>query len=150
MIREANFFDIPEILQIGKKLHETAVTHNWLYNFDDEMAMQACKDFIFSQHKLLLVCICDNRIVGFFWAALTTPLAGKEVIATDVMLFVLPEYQGRQTLIKFIKQYERWAKTKGAQSIELSVSSGINHERTLSIYSYFGYKPQAVTYCKEI
>lgn len=150
MIRAARFFDIPEIMQIGKKLHEIAITHNTLYDFDDEQAIQACKDFILSEDKLLLVCIRDNRIVGFFWAALTTPLAGKEIIATDVMLFVLPEYQGGQTAFNFIKQYEQWAKTKGAKGIELSVSSGVNQSRTLAVYSYFGYKPQSVTYYKEI
>lgn len=150
MIREANIFDIPKVIELGKELHKKAVTHHAIYDFNSDQAILACKDFILSEDKLLAVKIIDNDLVGFFWAALTTPLAGNNIIATDYMLFVIKKYQGKNIAARFIKYYEKWAKNKGANIIELSVSSGVKQEKVLSMYSYFGYKPQSVTYYKEI
>ena len=83
-------------------------------------------------------------------AQLTTPYAGKNIIANDIAFFVDPEFQGANTAWRLIRAYEKWAKQAGATHIELGVSSGINTERTLSMYSFLGYAPSSETYIKEL
>lgn len=150
MIREATRFDIPEIIDIGRELYNAAPTHNFLYNWNDKRALVAAESYIKDPDKLLLIDIEKGFIKGFFVAHLGQPLATTEIIAVDVMMYIRPEYQGSFTVIKFIKYYEKWAKDNGAKHIQLSVSSGLKQDRTLSIYSYMGYKPECVTYVKGV
>lgn len=150
MIREANFLDIPDVVKIGRELYESAINHNSMYEFDDEKALTVCKHFIDSDDSIVLIDKNGGEITGFFIGQLTTPLVGTETIAVDVMLFVRPEYQGGYTIFKLIKKYEQWAKSKGAKFIQLGVSSGLKQQRTLSMYSYLGYRPHSAIYFKEV
>lgn len=150
MIREATLLDLPKIFDISQEAYELAINHHRLYTWDAETAMTSMKLFILNNESSILIDEENGVVKGFMAVRISTPIAGVDVIASDVALFVKPEFQGGLTVVKLIKRYESWAKEKGAKCIELGVSSGLNHERTLSIYSNLGYRPSSVTYIKEI
>lgn len=150
MIREATILDLPKIFEISKEVYNVSVNHRRVYAWNDEKALSSLKLFITSDESTLIIEECNGILKGFIIAELSMPAAGIDIIASDVVVFVKPEYQGGITIAKLIKGYETWAKSKGATHIELGVSSGLNHERTLSIYSRLGYRPSSVTYIKEI
>lgn len=150
MIREATFLDIPAVFELCKKAYEESNYHQRLYAWDEEKAISSLKIFILCNGATILIDENDGVITGFLIAELTAPVGGVDVIATDVAFYVLPEYRGSLTAFRLIKKYECWAKTNGAKHIELGVSSGVDHEKTLSLYAFLGYRPSSVTYIKEV
>lgn len=150
MIREATIFDLPKVFELSKEVYNVSVNHRSVYTWNDEKALSALKLFITSDEATIIIEEFNGILKGFIIAELYMPAAGIEIIASDVVVFVKPEYQGGITIAKLIKGYENWAKSKGATHIELGVSSGLNHERTLSLYVSLGYRPSSVTYIKGI
>ncbi|TSJ87988.1 GNAT family N-acetyltransferase [Gilliamella apicola] len=150
MIKEATLFDLPSVFEISKELYSKAVNHQNIYKWDDASAIHSLKILITSDNSTILIDEQNKKLNGFIIANISTPPAGKNLIASDIAFFVRPEAQGGTTALRLIKRYETWAKSKGATHIELGVSSGVNTERTLSMYSFLGYSPSSVTYIKEL
>lgn len=150
MIREATFLDIPAVFELCKKAYAESSNHQRLYAWDEEKAISSLKIFILCNGATVLIDEKGGVIRGFLIAELTAPLGGVDIIATDVAFYVLPEHRGSLTAFRLIKKYESWAKKNGAKHIELGVSSGVVHEKTLSLYAFLGYRPLSVTYTKEV
>lgn len=147
MIKEATLFDLPKVFEVSKELYATAINHQQVYALDDERALLSLKMLITSARSTILIDEKNENITGLLIASLSTPPAGNNLIANDIAFFVK---SGGTTALRLIKKYEAWAKSKGATHIELGVSSGVNTDRTLSMYSCLGYAPSSVTYIKEI
>lgn len=150
MIKEATLQDLDRVLTISKKLYLHSANHTRIYAWDDDTALGTLREFITGGYSTILIDENDGDLRGFIMAQLTTPYAGKNIIANDIAFFVDPEFQGANTALRLIRAYEKWAKQAGATHIELGVSSGINTERTLSMYSFLGYAPSSETYIKEL
>lgn len=58
----------------------------------------------------------------------------------DMILYVLPEERGNRWALYFISSTERIAKEKGAEYMYLGTSTGIQEERTRSLYMRLGYE----------
>ena len=150
MIREATLQDLGNVFNISKRLYLHSANHIRIYEWDDDTALDTLREFITSKHSTILIDEKDGDLRGFIMAQLTTPYAGISIIANDIAFFVSPEFQGGNTALRLIRAYEKWAKQAGATHIELGVSSGVDTERALSMYSYLGYAPSSVTYIKEL
>ncbi|WP_294609752.1 GNAT family N-acetyltransferase [uncultured Gilliamella sp.] len=150
MIKEATLLDLPKVFEISKEVYSAAVNHRNIYAWDDSKALLMLKHYIASDNAAIIIDENSQKLKGFIIVELVTPAAGLELIASEVAFFVRPEFQGSITAFRLIKGYESWAKQKGANHIELGVSSGLNQERTLYMYSALGYRPSSVTYIKEV
>lgn len=150
MIKKATLQDLDKVFKISKRLYLHSTNHIRVYKWDDDTALCTLREFITGKHSTILIDENDGDLRGFIMAQLTTPYAGTNVIANDIAFFVIPEFQGGTTALRLIKAYEKWARRAGATHIELGVSSGVDTERTLSMYSYLGYAPSSVTYIKEL
>lgn len=150
MIRKANASDVVNIMGLCKALYEEAITHNRLYELDDTCLLDMCNEFVSAKDKVIFVDVKNGEMTGVMFGQLTTPWVSNDLIAVDVILYVKPSYRGRAVSLNLIKNYEAWAKANGAKAIQLSVSSGVDQEKTLTIYSKLGYTPQAVCYGKGV
>ena len=91
----------------------------------------------------------DNKTVGI-GAFMCHPHYWCDVmIASDLMVYVIPERRGSTAAYRLIKAYEKWAVEFGASEITLGISSGINVERTSKFYQTLGFECEAVMFKKE-
>lgn len=89
-----------------------------------------------------------DHTIGF-GAFVTHPtFFSDERIASDLMTYVHPLYRGSRAFFRLTKAYEKWAVSEGVREINLTVSTGIETERTSSLYSRLGYPLSAVTHTK--
>ena len=150
MIKEATLFDLPKVFKISKELYSKAVNHQKIYAWNDAQTLLSLETLIKDDNSTILIDEQKGVLKGFLIAGISMPIAGTNRIANDMAFFVTPEAQGGTTALRLIRRYESWAKSKGATHIELGVSSGVDTERTLSMYSFLGYEPSSVTYIKEL
>lgn len=150
MIKKATLLNLPEIFSLSKELYLDSINHRSLYIWDDEKALLALQQFITDENSIILIDYNAEGLKGYIIAELNSPIAGHSVIASVVALYVKPKYRGGTTFLRLIKFFESWAREKNATFFELGVSSGVNHDKTLSYYSALGYRPSSVSYIKEI
>ena len=92
----------------------------------------------------------ERGYYGGIIGIISTQFFSDDVCASDLGLFVLPEFRGGSAAIKLVKVYEDWAIANGAKEISLSQSTGIAIEKTMALYEHLGYELTGFSAKKEI
>lgn len=142
MIRPANVLDIPAILKLGTVYANTEVTesNHHTAEWDMDAAATALLNTIASQDGYLWVYTSKGEVKGFMWAMAheLAPWSTRK-IASDLLLYVVPELRGSSAALKLIYTYREWAKSIGCKEVRLSVASGVNQDRTCGLYKKLGF-----------
>ena len=78
----------------------------------------------------MLVAVKDGVITGFFFGMIEELFFSKSHYASDVVIYATDGMTARLMIRRFI----RWAKAMGVVQIQLGVSSGLNIDRTDTLY----------------
>ena len=149
MIRLFNEEDFPELLRLGKMMHEESNFRT--LDFIDSKLIEIGKRCINTPNDYLGILNENNgEINGMFIGYITPFFFSDQKIATDFVLFINPEHRGGTLAIRFILEYEKWAKENNAKQIKLGIYTGVNEYRTSELYKHLGYKHSGVTFKKEI
>ena len=103
-----------------------------------------------SSKTLVLLALIDNKIVGYTCAVLHESIFNDVVRATDIGVFVLPEYRRLDIAKNLIERLELWAKDRGAQQLWLGQTTGDRVEVVAEYYRKLGYKIRGFNAVKEI
>lgn len=90
----------------------------------------------------------DGSINGFLIGRLHRGIHFSDVIASNIVFYVLPKARG-MVPFRLAKEFEAWAKLNKAKQIHLSTSGGSNIERNLRFFSGLGYKLSGILAVKE-
>lgn len=88
----------------------------------------------------LFVAIKNDEVIGFIAGVVVEHFLSHDTFACDIGVFVLPEHRGGTSFLRLVKTFEQWAKERGAQEIQLGVSTGVHPEQTVRMYERLGYK----------
>jgi len=91
-----------------------------------------------------------DKLVAFMAGQLSETFLNDEINAYEKGLFVLPEYRGGSTAFRLVKNFEAWARSKGAAYVWMGQSVGQNKEKTLHFFERLGYECQGFTTCKKL
>lgn len=148
MIREASQFDCLVLADMGKDYHKEVGSHTSV-PYCPETSLKRAMAAVVDPNQLLVV-YDDNGIQGFLWAIVGPMLPwSPETVAMDFITYVKPSKRGSLIGYRLIREYERWASSKGAVDIRISVASGINEERTSAFYEGLGFSPSGKQFNKE-
>lgn len=72
------------------------------------------------------VAVDGDRVVGLFLGYLSEYFFSYEKIASDLVVFIYPEYRvsAYRTLKKMVSEFEAWAASRGAIETCIATSSG--------------------------
>lgn len=136
MIRKATKEDIWTLTNMAMSMHQESDFQDVLFNFHftyDFLSFtledEDCCIFVYEK---------EGQIVGAFLGGVTPFFFSPEFKAYDIALFVLPEHRGGFIALKLLRQFESWAKDKGARKIYLSVSTNISKADVF--YDKMGYQ----------
>lgn len=59
--------------------------------------------------------------------------------AVDHIVYVSPNYRGTSAAHRLLKEFEKWAKDKGAIEMSIGTSTGVHPEKTHDFYVKMGY-----------
>lgn len=145
IIREATEADVFDLLVLGREFsREAGEAFQWDKIKTEGILMQAVK----SDEVLILVIEDEGVVVGSLIGAVTTMPFSSHMIATELAWFVDPRYRGNKQSIKLIKEYEAWAKKKGAKYV---VMAHIHRVADISnVYERLGYEISESSYMKKV
>jgi GNAT superfamily N-acetyltransferase len=137
MIRPARQDDLPQLLELGRRMHQESVYRDFEFcerRLTSYLAMVLDTPGRYCLH----VAEREGRIVGFLAGYLEPFLFGRETVAHDTAFFVDRSQRGTTTAKRLIDAFRGWARERGARELCLGVSSGIEPERVGAFYERLG------------
>lgn len=138
MIRDIEERDIAELVQIGHSMAKESDYANDGYDFDkaEDLLEQVVR--LPSFYGAVSVGEAGD-IRGMFVAILTEHFFSNNTIATDLFLYVKPDYRGKRDGYQLIMGYLDWCKEVQADTICMGITTGINEEKTSELYKKLGF-----------
>lgn len=147
MIRTATIDDIPQIVELGVRLHaESSYSH---ISFDKEKVAGLMKMLI-EKIGVVFVADRDGEIMGGIAGAVTEEWFSREKLAFDYSFFIAPEHRGGMTAIRLMAAFEEWGKSLGAKRISMGITTGIHVDATAKMYQSLGFAYAGPLFSKEL
>jgi len=138
MIRRAQKSDIPEIIRLSETMHMESRYRTLPYNgakFADLIGK-----LIANSDGLVVVAEKDGQLIGAIAGMVVENYFADARIAYEFGLYVEPAQRGTLAGYRLAKSYVDWATEKGADQIDMGITTGITEERTGKMYERLGLK----------
>lgn len=135
-IRPATVEDITEIVELGAVLHETSVYRR--LPFDKKKVDDLMTAIIGSEYGVVFVAETDSRIIGGIAGGIAEWWFCDVLHAFDYSFFVHSDYRGTSAALRLFMAFEEWAKIKGADEIDVGITTGIHEDKTQRFFEKMG------------
>lgn len=129
--------DVPTLIKLGRLMHEESPRFRDM-DYDDEKLMQLGIGLV--EHGGIFIAEKDGKAVGMVLGMVTEHYFGRDLMASDLAVYVHPEHRGGTLVVRLIKKFEAWAFSMGAKVITMGVSTEVAAERTGQLYKRLGYR----------
>ncbi len=147
MIRPAEQADIVDLLALCYKMHKESSYSNMDYNMEQ---MGSVLSQLISSRQCVIVSESEGKITGMFVGYKSQSFFGKDWVANDLLLYVLPEHRGGITAARLIKAFTEWAERQPeVKQIRPGISTGEVGEKAIGLYERLGYRRAGVSFWKE-
>lgn len=137
MIRPATFFDAPAMLDLGERMH--AESTGLRLSFSRDQASDTLRTLMTSEAGFVWVAERNGKLVGFMLGAAFQQWFTKDVVASELALYVSPAFRGTLIGASLVKRFTSWARGIGAKQITSGISTGVDVENTAKLYEALGY-----------
>ena len=138
IIRPITIDDIPALIGIGRKVHQESEYN--VMSFNPQKCELLCHSIITNPDMFGRVTVKEGVIIGVVVAGVCPTYFSDELNASDLLVYVLPEYRGTRAFFMLCIEYIAWAKIMGARLIFLRNSTGIEPEKTGNLYQRMGFQ----------
>lgn len=109
----------------------------------DPEKLQQLGEMMVTQPERLcgLVAIHEGRLIGMLAGFVTESFFGPDCLASDLAVFVPNDRRGGVAAAALIGRFEAWARERGAQAVQLGITTGVHQERTAALYRRLGFEP---------
>jgi len=138
--------DAFKILELGKQLHQESRFSSEPFSADkcwgvlDGTLRYPDKFFI----------AYDDQFHGFILMHMGTEFFNDVKRASDLSVYIQPEFRGTSLFVKLIKSAEKWAKENGAVDLTINHNTGIDIEKATSSFVKLGYSEKGRIFSKEL
>lgn len=139
MIRNATLIDLPALLALGERMHAES-PHFRQITFSAGKLAETLVDVLDSPNGFLMVGDAKGEIAGVMVGLAVEHWCSTDLVATDLALYVKPEFRGSMLAARLIARYKSWAHALGAKIISVGISTGVNVEQTARLYEAMGFK----------
>ncbi|UCR75303.1 GNAT family N-acetyltransferase [Alcaligenes phage vB_Af_QDWS535] len=92
----------------------------------------------------------EEGMVGLFIGSIVPMFFSEETQAQDLLFYVLPEHRGTPWFVRTLREFEQWAKEKGAAQVVLYTDTGINPDKLKTFLTRSDYIQSGRCFNKEI
>lgn len=137
MIRPATLADTMRIVEIGEALHQESVYRSIPYSRDKVIGLMRS---LIQGAGVVFVAEKDGQIVGGIAGGVTFHWFSDELTGFEYSFFVLPEHRHGLVAMKLLLAMKAWCAAKGAKSLRIGITTGINVEGTARFYRHMGFR----------
>lgn len=139
IIRPATREDLPAMIALGAVMHaESAYA---AFHFDTSKLCDLGLEYLANPERCSVL-VCEDahgRLLGMHAGYISEYYFGRDLIASDLLLFVDPCKRGSLAAALLVRSFEEWAFAKGAKEVCPGSSTMVAPERTAKLYERLGY-----------
>ncbi|AQG98588.1 hypothetical protein A9R05_06880 [Burkholderia sp. KK1] len=123
MIRNATQEDVPVLVDLGRHMTAESPRYKRL-TYAPAKLERLFRTLVDSPDGFVMIAEQDGVPIGGMVGMVVDHWMAEERMASDLCLYVLPEYRGGMTAVRFVRRYIEFAQARGAADISLGVSTG--------------------------
>lgn len=138
--RQATEKDVPEILRMARVMHSKSNYRD--LPFDDKVTTETVRQLVRSRSGVVWLAESKEHTMGMIAGQVMRAFFSQEVVASDKVLFVYPQYRGVKFHVadQLLRDFCMWAAELGARRITLSNSAGAPDELFVKKLAQYGFK----------
>lgn len=134
-LRNATADDIPLLCEIGRRYHaESSFSYSRYSPFKVSILLAR----LIQGQGCVIVAEKNGVIVGGIAGVVIESWYSTEKIAHDFCIFLDEEHRRGMLAARIIRRFIKWAGDRGANRIQMGITSGIHVERTAKLYAAMG------------
>lgn len=131
--------DLVPVITHGREMHKNSTLRNLQY--DPRQLGDTLLNLAASEHGAVILAEADGEVVGFVLALVSKSFFGPDLVASELAVYVTPEYRGTRAGVKLVRAYVAWAKSRGAKRINSGNSAGMDDQKYLKLLTFAGFQP---------
>ncbi len=152
LIRQATINELKVVQDLNYKLfvhdygYDPVLDVDWPYSKEGE---EYFTDKVSGKSGICFIALEDDKLVGYIAGSMMKPDSTRSVsVASLDNMLVEEEYRGNGIGTSLLEHFKKWAKAKGAGSVE--VSAYFNNKKAIRFYQSVGFKKLAINLEKKI
>lgn len=138
-----------QVLDLAHEMHEESVSHRYA-PMDEVKLLKQLSAPLTNPDVYLKFAVRGNEVLGGFFGSVSTMFFSDAKAAKDLAWFVKKSRRGSYAAVLLVRDFEAWARTRGARLIFLGQSTGVNQETTKMLYESLGYSMIGVNTVKVV
>lgn len=138
--------DAHEILKLGGLIHNESRFKNEPY--DMQKCWRVLDATLLYPHRYFVA--YDSEFKGFILINIGTEFFNDVKRATDLALYVKPEFRGTSLFVKLILAAEKWAKENDAVELTIKHNTGIELDKATGSFTKLGFDTAGRIFSKEL
>lgn len=136
IIRRAAIKDVPQLLALGKEMHEESSYKQYSLNLRKlDVTLTSC---IRDEMAIPLVAERDGKLLGGIIGFISSHYFGDDLVASDMAFFLTKEERKGRLGLKLLMAFIEEAKRLGADQISIGNSTGVDIDRIKKLYESLG------------
>lgn len=147
MLRPMTESDMDVVVDLLTQMYEVNTNYKALeFSLDrvEEVARQVIETGFAVMYEI------GDSVVGVMAGVVYQPAFSRDLMATDLALYVLPVYRGGIIAIRLVAAFIAWAKQQGAKLISVGVTAGIDNDEAVKFYEIMGFKKTGTSLMMEV
>lgn len=137
IVRPMTESDIPVLVEIGSQAH--AESEYNIMSFSPDKCAALCRNLIENESLMCVVVVKDDAIIGVFAASAGETYFSTDRTASDILVYVIPEYRGSHAFLMLYAEYKEWAIKQGVKIMFLRNTTGYEPEKVGFLYHKLGF-----------
>lgn len=139
IVRYLKESDIDAIVEMGAEMADESPRYRD-YGFSADVFRDFLLKAIGKDDVMAIIAEREGRAVGFMFAVAIPCWFAEKYMAAEMALYVKKESRGSRAAMRLIDEYIDWAKSHGVDKPIVGVSTGINDETAVRLYSAMGFE----------
>lgn len=141
-IRNATAADLPEMIEMGRALHDESPRYRDMAFKPDKLRrlFDALQGTLLTKPGCALVAVKDGHIIGMTVGIIAERWFSDDLFLSEQTMYVKPEHRRGLAFHRLVKALEGWALDQGVKDMALGVSTEIHPEKTVQMYERLGYQ----------
>lgn len=148
MIRELNHDDLPQLLALGRELHQLGVYAS--YPVDESRSAYILTQLIDEPSVLTIGYEIDGALAGAFIGEIIQDLWVDVQIAVNQMVYVFDRHRSSLAGMRLIRAFTDWAHAQNADMISFRIYAGVNNAAVGDMLVRMGYAEEGGIYTRNL
>lgn len=139
-----------QVMHLAREMHAESLSHRHMDLDEEKLRRQFEASRVASDRVYLRLAVRDSEVLGGFFGMIEQPYFSQTRVAKDLAWFISHSRRGSRAAVALLRDFERWAVSRGVRIVMLGQSTGVKVQETQTLFEKFGYVAVGVNCVKGV